>query len=132
MDVKELVEGYCQVTGRPTFTITVDEYIKFHQVALLNQPRVEKLSTSIKEQEAVREEKKLKDKSEPVDIKSNEIALDKEDVKASEKPLSIKEKSTTSIKKEEEIGKPSKINEEKPQKNDNKQVALNLLKSIQG
>ena len=31
--VKVLVDGYCQLTGRPTFTITVDEYIKFCQLA---------------------------------------------------------------------------------------------------
>ena len=33
MDTKTLIDEYCQVTGRPVFTITVDEFIKLKQVS---------------------------------------------------------------------------------------------------
>lgn len=119
MDVKELVEGYCQLTGRPSFTITVDEYIKFHQVALLNSPRMERNVSSIKEKEMAREKTIVKE--EPNKVEEKPIVFSKENYKIDEKSLSNKKEETPSIKEE---GTPKKI--------DNRQVALKLLKSIQG
>lgn len=134
MDVKELVEGYCQVTGRPTFTITVDEYIKFHQVALFNSPKPTIEIGQFNEVSSSKVDvKPLENHSEQSD-KANKVAVD-------ETPLSKESKNkSTPIKKEVEVlSNTSKkveevsitnVKDEKPK--NNKQIALNLLKSIQG
>ena len=132
--VKEFVEGYCQLTGRPAFTITVDEYIKFHQVALLNQPKNEICSVPVKEQIEEVPNKKAKTLENSV----VEDVVQKSDYENTNQSISFKKEEESVSNKEitkkngvvKNGHKPSETKESKVV--DQKQVALNLLKSIQG
>jgi hypothetical protein len=118
MNVNELVENYCQITGRPAFTITVDEYIKFHQVARFNAPKeivytneVEVQKKEKKEKKEVIEEVKPTSKKEEVSLSS--LAKPKMEREGELKPLA-----KTSVETK---------TEKKPTVS-----ALDMLKSIQG
>jgi hypothetical protein len=130
MEVKDLVEGYCQVTGRPTFTITVDEYIKFHQLAMLNQPRMERYTIPTKEVEVQKAHEISLEQSEkvPVDVTQKVDTPQK----ALEEPFFSRESGNIVEKTLPIQVKPTSTKKEPPKKVDNMQVALAMLKSIQG
>ena len=128
--VKELVDGYCQITGRPAFTITVDEYIKFHQLASCNQQAM--VSNSIvannEQIENQLQEKKLESPSTYNKEKDENIEQTKV-----EQPSQLAIKKENSFRKEE---KPKVVaTESKPKQMEKKsqaQTALEMLKSIKG
>lgn len=139
MDVKEFVDEYCQITGRPAYTITVDEFLKikekcngFVQVPILlsgkeeNVSQVEKTTGLLHQnQEAVFLEKEPSEKEEPKKI-VEEVA-----VKKQEEPVELPVKKVQIVEKKEPIvQKPLETKSEPP--TDQMQIALQMLKSIQG
>lgn len=124
-NLKSLVEGYCQLTGRPAFTITVDEYIKFHEVVLKSQGVVEPVVCPTKEQPLSKEEPL---EAEGAKVESDKTFIGKEGVNTEEKPISSQ--NSAILRQEKEQVTPAK--REAPRNVGNKNVALELLKSIQG
>lgn len=131
-NVKALVDGYCQITGRPAFTITVDEYIKFHQLASCNQQAMISTSIVANNEQIVNllQEEKLESPSNHNKEKDENIEQTKTKV---EQPRQLTIEKESSFRKEE---KPKVVvTESKPkqmEKKSQEQTALEMLKSIKG
>lgn len=119
MDVKTLVEGYCQVTGRPAFTITVDEYLKFAQSTL-----VETAAPFNRRAVVVQEERNF------------ETPKDFETPKEEQMPIPIQKEEQVSLKEEPFRPTEKKTVEAKPverkPETEKKSMALAMLKSVKG
>ena len=135
MDVKTLVEGYCQVTGRPAFTITVDEYLKFAQSTLLETSVP--FSKQVVVQEVQKEEKKEKEEEEQKQKEENfETPKDFETPKEEQMPKPIPSKEQVPLKEEPFRPTEKKTVEAKPverkPETEKKSMALAMLKSVKG
>ena len=128
--VKVLVDGYCQITGRPAFTITVDEYIKFHQLASCNQQAMVSTSIVANNEQIVNQLQEKKLESPSTYNKSQNENIEQTKV---EQPSQLAIKKESSFRKEE---KPKVVvTESKPkqmEKKSQEQTALEMLKSIKG
>ena len=121
-DIKALVDGYCQITGRPAFTITVDEFIKFHQLSRFRSP----LSSPTTE--------KVVEKENPV-VPSVAKQTPSEETKAVR--TAEENPSTATVKEDKPKPEPKPVisetktvpTKETPVKNN---IALEMLKSIKG
>lgn len=149
MNVKEFVDEYCQITGRPAYTITVDEFLKikekcngFVQVPILlsgkeeNVPQIEKELEPLPKKQEVAPSKQKEDVSARKDVesKTEERSTSFKETKQETKPeISVPNqiaKEPVEEKREPIVQKPLETKKEPPV--DKMQVALQMLKSIQG
>lgn len=131
-DIKALVDGYCQITGRPAFTITVDEFIKFHQLSRFRSPlsstspeKAPEIVTKKQEETPTLSVETLPKISEETTEKVAEVTPAPEGIKSKEvKESPITKPSSQIVPKKENV----------PTKNEPRQnnIALEMLKSIKG
>ena len=124
MGVNEIIDEYCQITGRPKFTITIDEFLKLKQVVgdTLNQ----KSPT-----QAINEQIVFAAKSQ--DLPGKKANASEQGEKTS--PLEQNEKAikvTPIFLKEEGLKKQELSPMTNPIKQNQTSSALELLKSIKG
>ena len=112
MGVNEIIDEYCQITGRPKFTITIDEFLKLKQV--LGDVRNQKAPTQAMNEQMVFavENQNLPSKKD----EQNEKAIE----------------STPIFLKEEGLNKQKLSPMTNPIKQNQTSSALELLKSIKG
>ena len=149
MNVKEFVDEYCQITGRPAYTITVDEFLKikekcngFVQVPILlsgkeeNVPKIEKELEPLPKKQEVVSSKQKEDVPARKDVasKTEERSPSFEETKQVLKPETPVQNQIVKEPAEEKsksiVQKPLERKKEPPA--DQMQIALQMLKSIQG
>lgn len=115
MGVNEIIDEYCQITGRPKFTITIDEFLKLKQV--VGDTRNQKIPTQVMNEQMVfaAESQNLPGKK-VSSLEQNEKAV----------------KVTPIFLKEEGLNKQESSPITNPIKQNQTSSALELLKSIKG
>lgn len=112
MGVNEIIDEYCQITGRPKFTITIDEFLKLKQV--VGDTRNQKIPTQVINEQMVFATKNP-------DLPSKKDEQNERAIKAT--PIFLKE---------EGLNKQESSPTTNPIKQNQTSSALELLKSIKG
>ena len=115
MEVNEIIDEYCQITGRPKFTITIDEFLKLKQV--LGDVHNQKAPT-----QAMNEQMVFAAKNQ--DLPGKKVSSLEQNEKAA--------KVTPIFLKEEGLNKQESSPITNPIKQNQTSSALELLKSIKG
>ena len=136
MGVNEIIDEYCQITGRPKFTITIDEFLKLKQV--VDDTRNQKSPT-----QAINEQIVFAAKSQDLPSKKEKVCLssslcEKANTSEQEEKASSLEQNEKDIKvtpiflKEEGLKKQELSPTINSMKQKQTSSALELLKSIKG